>query len=1157
MSKLWEQITAINALNESETIQRAYTGALDEKQRAELEAALYDKYNLNLKQLRPESDPIYADIEGGRSGIINQMLGMGAELNNPLREEEIVQNTPVFSPTGGVPGIVTDIGIQEGELRNLIDKYTFENADYLEQQGVDIGGIPRNPDDIGARSGEDPQLLLSRLPPGADQMYATRRVITDRIKQELPKFTEDQLNLYRDPVTDTLVFDNPLNNNQPTTVPTLGTGKGQAVLDWFRKEGPELLTLLGTGVLGTVGGIKMEDLAPGGKIKKGLQRAIGPITGGAMGDMTGQFIWDTTSMFSLRDKGLLDPEQWTDEAIFAEAGRNAAMTGGFSLGSAAVFNVALKAMGVKGVWSGDFDDKVVHKAIKKGMASESSAIDPAGIGFWDKGSALRFIKRKIEADQMPETMKEMFPDPNRIGWSDKYWSMGSDEALSIARNIVAHETGDNTILLGKTLPQMIKMAQDKGLLTAEDSVGIGNIADFQTILHALRSEGNAQARKMIDDVLRPQEQFIMSQYSDNLYAATGLNINKIREGFGERFYQGFGELVEAEIGKETRDRIRVMASNVDNLGAEFDSAINSLGRGAIDPSDAGGAMKEEVITPIYNKAVIEKDALYADLYKEAGGKVKKWDITSVVNDVKAYEKVRARQWKPRQGQLDGKVERFMDLMKESPLKRKGGFKLQSFDDIQGSLVNARAIRSRVDQPQDIEAMDAMIDILETYRSQLLKNIGGDTAVKAEAAEQMWGEIQDTFNAGIIKKVLNSKNDLKVIDNLLNTGNRADDALIRKAIFENKSPEAEQAVMLVQGSLKKKLIDLGVDIETGLFKKENMTEAAFTRFYKENKKLIDEFFDPDEAKLFGNLPKLKNALAKEINDYDREISKLKNNKTLKGLGLNFDELNGIALIDDPEWFFKNIWLSKDGVGSITRVDKFIDNLPDSKIGNKLHNNMKVLVGADLDRSITIPKSVVGGTAPLKNFSGGMIDPMRLRTYLKTHGDSLDKLYGGPQFREGLEEYQKMLSYFMPEGGTGRRGVDAGDELLQGVTANAANLRQTVNGLTRAYIGIFTRPGRFLTAGLGAVTRAEEKKAIELMLYPDKFMNQFQIRQFLKSPVVQTIIRNYGRPIWEKDTTLQEDIEASTENVDTRIQFKNYGGPAKLSSLNIPLMPLEID
>ena len=592
-----------------------------------------------------------------------------------------------------------------------------------------------------------------------------------------------------------------------------------------------------------------------------------------------------------------------------------------------------------------------------------------------------------------------------------------------------------------------------------------------------------------------------------------------------------------------------MANNVDNLGAEFDTAINSLGRGAMDPIEAGGMMREEVITPIYRKAVEEKDALYNELYKEAGGKVKKWDITSVVNDVKAFEKVRARQWKPRQGQLNDKVERFIDLMKESPLKRNGEFKLQSFDDIQGSLVNARAIRSRVDQPQDIDAMDAMIDILETYRAQLLKNVGGDTAIKAEAAEQMWGEIQDTFNAGIIKKVLNQKSDLKMIDNLLNTGNRADDALIRKAIFESGSPEAEQAVMLVQGSLKKKLIDLGVDIETGLFRKENMTEAAFTRFYKENKKLIDEFFDPDEAKLFGDLPKLKNALVKEISDYDREISKLKNNKTLKGLGLNFDDLNGISLIDDPEWFFKNIFLSKDGVGSITRVEKFMNALPDTKIGNKLHNNMKVLVGADLDKSITIPKSTLGGNAPLKNFSGGMIDPMRLRTYLKTYGDSLDTIYG-PQFREGLEEYQKMLTYFMPEGGTGRRGVDAGDELLQGVTKNAANLRQTVNGLTRAYIGIFTRPGRFLTAGLGAVTRAEEKKALELMLYPDKFMNQFQIRQFLKSPVVQTIIRNYGRPIWEKDTTLQEDIEISTEDVAGRIQFKNYGGSVKL-------IPLEYD
>tara|TARA_R100000664_G_scaffold14349_2_gene22544 strand:- start:19412 stop:22864 length:3453 start_codon:yes stop_codon:yes gene_type:complete len=1149
MSDLWEELTAINAFKESETIQQAYAGALDERQRAELETALYDKYNLNLKQLRPESDPIYAGTEGGRSAIINQMLGMGAELTNPLREAEVVDTTPIFSPVGGVPSITTDIGIQEGDLRELIDKYTFENADYLEQQGVDIAGIPRNPDDIGARSGDDPQLLLSRLPSGADQMYATRRVITDRIKQELPDFTEDQLSLYRDPVTDTLIFDNPLNNNQPTTVPTLGVGKGQAVLDWFRKEGPELLTILGTGILGTVGGIKVEDMTPGGRFKKGLQTAIGPITGGAMGDTTGQFIWDMNNMLSLRDKGLLDPEQWTDEAIFEEAGRNAAMTGGFSLGSAALFNVALKAMGVKGVWSGDFDDKAVHKAIKKGMSSESSAIDPAGIGFWDKGSALRFIKRKIEADQMPETMKEMFPDPNRITWSDKYWSMGSDEALSIARNIVAHETGDNTILLGKTLPQMIKMAQDKGLLTAEDSVGIGNIVDFQTILHALRSEGNAQARKMIDDVLRPQEQFIMNQYSDNLYAATGLNINKIREGFGEKFYQSFGEVIESEVGKKTRDRLRVMANNVDNLGAEFDTAINSLGRGAMDPTEAGGMMREEVITPIYRKAVEEKDALYAELYNEAGGKVKKWDITSVVNDVKAFEKVRARQWKPRQGQLDGKVERFIDLMKESPLKRNGEFRLQSFDDIQGSLVNARAIRSRVDQPQDIDAMDAMIDILETYRAQLLKNVGGDTAIKAEAAEQMWGEIQDTFNAGIIKKVLNQKSDLKMIDNLLNTGNRADDALIRKAIFESGSPEAEQAVMLVQGSLKKKLIDLGVDIETGLFRKENMTEAAFTRFYKENKKLIDEFFDPDEAKLFGDLPKLKNALVKEISDYDREISKLKNNKTLKGLGLNFDDLNGIALIDDPEWFFNNIFLSKGGVGSITRVEKFMNAIPDTKIGNKLHNNMKVLVGADLDKSITIPKSTVGGNAPLKNFSGGMIDPMRLRTYLKTHGDSLDTIYG-PQFREGLEEYQKMLTYFMPEGGTGRRGVDAGDELLQGVTGNAANLRQTVNGLTRAYIGIFTRPGRFLTAGLGAVTRAEEKKALELMLYPDKFMNQFQIRQFLKSPVVQTIIRNYGRPIWEKDTTLQEDIEISTEDVAGRIQFKNYGGSVKL-------IPLEYD
>ena len=1164
MSDLYEDMLEQQKFAQSETIRRAYEGAMAGEERGLLEQALSEKYNLDMGQLRPESDPIYADIEGGRNAIINEMLGLGAEINAPFREyiEETVSTVPSFSPVGGVSSTVTNIDLKEGKLREMVDQYTLNDQKYLEQIGVDTGGIPRNVDDTGARAPDDFQLLLSRLPPDADQTFAARKAITQRIQQELPDFKEDQLNLYRDPLTDTLLFDNPLNNNQPTTVPTMNQGNGQAVLDWFRKEGPELGVLLTTGVAGTVAGLKMQDVRPGtgaaGFISRLGQRTIGPITGGAAADSAGQFIWDFTNMVNLRDKGLLDSADWDDKRIAYEAAKNAGTTGAFSLGSAAFFNTILRTMGVKGVWAGDFDEKALHSAVKKGLASESESVDPAGKGFWDKGSALSFIKRVMDADELPDTMKDAFP---KIGWSDKYFTMGSDEAMSIARNIVAHKTGDNTILLGKTLPQMIKMAQDKGLLDAEDAVAVGSIQDLQVMLHVLREKGNAQARKMIDDVLRPQETYLMQEYSDNLFNATGININTLREGAGQKFYQSFGEMSDQMLGSKYGQRLALFSNNIDNLNNDISNAINVLGRGEIDEVSAGASMKEDVIMPLFKQATDEKDAAYAQLFKASGGKMPNKDVTSVIDDVLAWEKTRKKQWGPRKTALSNDVNAFINNITATPTTVKGTYRLQSFDDIQGALVNARALRDEARGQADRDAMDDMVKILEKFRLKVFDDIGGDVAQQAQKAEDLYAGMQDRFNKGILKTIMASSNDAGVITKLISGSSRADAALVRKAIFDNKSPEAEKAVELVRGAIKGRLVNLGREIpeeagKLGKFNIDLLKQADFDKFYRENQTLINEFFDKGDVEMFANIPKLMSTLQKEITANQKFINSLKGNKQLRDLGLTFDDVDGATITSQPEWFFNHIWTSQGGVGSITRIEKFIRAIPSNKVGNKVRNDLKIMVGSDLDEFITIPDSVVGGVAK-HQVSGGMIDPVKLNSYLKTYSDSLDELYG-KQFTKGLREYQKILGYFMPEGGTGKTAMQAGNQdILQQFTGSSQDAIKMANGLTRAYIGIFTRPGRFLTAGLGAVERAQEKKVLDLMLHPDKFMNTYQIRQFLENPIVNTVIRNYGRPIWEKDTTLQEDIEASTENVDTKIQFKNYGGPAKLSSLNIPLMPLEID
>ena len=1151
-----EDMLEQQAFLSSETIRKAYAGQLNLQEREELEKGLLEKYNLDLQKLRPETDPMFTDYEGGRTSYINKMLGLGAEIISPfdpetgeIKEPKIESVPPFATPFGGFPAPITDIHRQEGELRKLIEESALNNRDYLEGIGIDTGGIPRNIDDTGARSGDDPQLLLSRLPPDADQTYAARKAITQRIQQELPNFTEEQLELYRDEVTDLLIFNNPLNNNKPTTVPTLNEGKGQNVLDWFRKEGPELLTLLTTGIAGTIGGLKMQDVVPGGKLAKLGQNLIGPLTGGALADSAGQFIWDFANMVKLRDVGLLKEEDWTNLAIAEEAGKNAAMTGAFSLGSAAFFNLIIKSMGVKGVWAGDFDEKQLHAAVKKGLASESKQYDPGGKGFWDKGSALRFIKRVMDADELPNTMKDAFPT---IAWTDKYFTMTSEEAMSIARNIVAHKSGDSTILLGKTLPQMIKLAQDKGLLTAEESVAVGSIQDLQTMLHALRDKGNAQARGMIDDVLRPQELFLMEQYSDNLYNATGININKLREGAGEKFYQAFGEMVDKEMKSTFGAKLQVFSNNIDNLTTQVDETISRLGRGEIDETLAGAQMKDDVIAPLFKQATDEKDALYAELFKEAGGKLKNKDVTRIIDEIKAWEKTRGRQWGPAKTKLSSHIEDFINSTKATPKTvRTGAFKLQSFDDVQNSLVNARALRDEATKSADREAMGDMVKILERFRATLFKDIGGDTAAKAQAAEDVFGTLQDRFRKGIIKKVMASSDDASAIKNLLYGGSTKDSATVRAAIFDDASPEAEKAIRLVQGSIKGRLINLGRELpeEAGVPGKFNlnlMKEADFARFFRENQKLITEFFDADEAKLFFSLPKLKNKLAKEVRENQKFINRLKGNKKLKALGLDFDDIDGVKLISEPEWFANRIWTEQGGIGSITRVQEFMKALPKNKVGNNLLKDFKVMVGADLDRAITIPDSVVGGLVKT-NFKGGMIDPVRLDTYLRTYSDSLDALYG-PQFRKGLTEYQKMLSYFMPEGGSGRTGIAAGNDLLEKFTGQSADVVQTANGLTRAYIGIFTRPGRFLTAGLKGVERAQEKKVLDLMLHPDKFMNTYQIRKFLESPLTNWVIRNYGRPIFEKDTSLTEDVVTSTKDVATEVRF-NTGGRVSPS-----LMPL---
>ena len=107
------------------------------------------------------------------------------------------------------------------------------------------------------------------------------------------------------------------------------------------------------------------------------------------------------------------------------------------------------------------------------------------------------------------------------------------------------------------------------------------------------------------------------------------------------------------------------------------------------------------------------------------------------------------------------------------------------------------------------------------------------------------------------------------------------------------------------------------------------------------------------------------------------------------------------------------------------------------------------------------------------------------------------------------------------------------------------------LTRAYIGIFTRPGRFLTAGLRLYSGRNQKKILELMLDPGKIVSGYGARKFIENPMVQAMARQIAggslrikkenqREIEEKPSRGKDDTEES--------YFFNSGG-------RVTLMPME--
>jgi len=216
--------------------------------------------------------------------------------------------------------------------------------------------------------------------------------------------------------------------------------------------------------------------------------------------------------------------------------------------------------------------------------------------------------------------------------------------------------------------------------------------------------------------------------------------------------------------------------------------------------------------------------------------------------------------------------------------------------------------------------------------------------------------------------------------------------------------------------------------------------------------------------------------------------------------------------DPEGVFDEIWTA----GKITKVDTFLDMMPEN---------------AQAQFKNLIYRDFLEKTKPLD----GTFDPNAISKYLVQHGDQLKSVYG-EEFVNGLRTYNK---------------------LAKDVT-NIANvleipddeLAKTFNILARAYLGIFTRPGRLITAATRSSEKFRRASFEEMLLYPDELAKRIRTKKFFESDEGRRFFIG-ARALARAYEQADGDLADLDEGVDTDLptQKQRISGDDILSLYNI--------
>ena len=588
-----------------------------------------------------------------------------------------------------------------------------------------------------------------------------------------------------------------------------------------------------------------------------------------------------------------------------------------------------------------------------------------------------------------------------------------------------------------------------------------------------------------------------------------------------------GSVIQEGIETQRRPEVERLESDIIDFQQEAFDAADDFLSGATPMGQSGVAVRNSIET-VRDKVNDVLDAKYASIEKDIQGNPV-FDTTPLIKFANQNSKKIERDILPSLAVEDRVI--IEDLLGLGLKAEKSAGRKVNYEQLKRAITNVNGQISKAQQSAQSGASTPQLGFLKQLKSQLKgmreQLVDPDTSWGKNIIERNPNILDDL--AQIEKRYANFNDNFtrdiagKIIRKLKGSGSRyevGDEGVVKQAIM-NDNPTGRRTLRAIlntpEGLEGLEAIRSGIK---GLYRKKMqtatgdtklLTEAQHDSFMDQYGDAMKEWLDPKDFKRFENAASASKYAQEQVKGLE------KSRKALTQFAWGSEEL-----LDQPEKLFDTTFKSNEITYSKnlkTAIDKLESSMKDDFI-----DMYKGMIYKDFVKTTSEITKKAGDKVSLD------LDPRKVVKYLDEHGDQMAVWYGD-DFAKGLNGWGDHLRALLPKG---KSAVSIADN---------AKLKAGLD-IVRAYVGIFTRPGRMITAALRLGKSGKEKAVIDGLLNPKKLRTVNARDRFLSNPYTQTVVRELASFKPEQDYTgaqldPQRSQGYSPDQTGTEVELELFG------------------